>query len=210
MSASSPENGVLVVGICGGSCSGKSTLVQALCDRLVPRFARLCFDSYYRPLPHMSKAERDVQNFDHPDSLDHESFLAHLDALIAGQAIDEPIYDFASHDRLAQSRRVEPAPLLLVDGILLLSSPEVIVRLDRSIFVDADHDTRLARRLSRDVAERGRSAESVRAQFVATVAPMHARFVQPSAERADQVVAGDGDIKELSAKIAAEMQVLMP
>lgn len=157
----------------------------------------------------MSKAERDLQNFDHPDSLDQDLFLAHLDSLLAWQSVDEPIYDFASHTRLARCRRVEPAPLLLVDGILLLSSPAVVARLGLSIFVDTDHDTRLTRRLARDVAERGRSAESVRAQFAASVAPMHARFVQPSAERADQVVEGDGDINELSAKIAAQLMSLM-
>ncbi len=199
----------LVVGICGGSCSGKSVLVDALCERLEVPSARLCFDSYYRPLGHMSTAERDRQNFDHPDSLDHELFLADLDSLISRKTVQEPIYDFATHDRLAQSREVRPADLVLVDGILLFSWPQVLSRLDLSIFVDADEDTRLARRLARDVVERGRTESSVRDQFVETVVPMHARFVQPSSARADRLVRGDGDIEALSAMLATDLLRLL-
>jgi uridine kinase len=157
----------------------------------------------------MSTAERDRQNFDHPDSLDHELFLADLDSLISRKTVQEPIYDFATHDRLAQSREVRPADLVLVDGILLFSWPQVLSRLDLSIFVDADEDTRLARRLARDVVERGRTESSVRDQFVETVVPMHARFVQPSSARADRLVRGDGDIEALSAMLATDLLRLL-
>jgi uridine kinase len=157
----------------------------------------------------MNKAERDRQNFDHPDSLDHELFLADLDSLIAGNTVQEPIYDFANHERLAQSREVRPADLVLVDGILLFTWAQVLSRLDLSIFVDVDEDTRLARRLTRDVVERGRSESSVRDQFVETVVPMHACFVQPSAARADRQVAGDGDMEALSATLANELLRLL-
>jgi len=153
----------------------------------------------------MNKAERDRQNFDHPDSLDHELFLDDLDSLIARKTVKEPIYDFANHDRLAQSREVQPADLVLVDGILLFTWSQIVSRLDLSIFVDADEETRLTRRLARDVVERGRSASSVHEQFVATVAPMHALFVQPSSTVADRLVPGDGDIEALSATLADDL-----
>ena len=153
----------------------------------------------------MSRAERDLQNFDHPDSLDVDLFLADLDALVAGQGVSEPIYDFANHDRLPQRRAVAPAAIVLVDGILLLSLPEVLLRLDLSVFVDAEEDLRLDRRLARDVLERGRNEASVREQFRATVAPMHARFVQPSGSRADRVIDGNGDIEALAEALAAEL-----
>ena len=179
--------------------------MEALCERLEAPSARLCFDSYYRPLGHMNKAERDRQNFDHPDSLDHELFLDDLDSLIARKTVKEPIYDFANHDRLAQSREVQPADLVLVDGILLFTWSQIVSRLDLSIFVDADEETRLTRRLARDVVERGRSESSVREQFVATVAPMHALFVQPSSTVADRLLPGDGDIEALSAMLAADL-----
>jgi len=196
---------IRVVGICGGSCSGKSSLVTALLNELEGLPARLCFDSYYRPLTHLSKAERDLQNFDHPDSLDHELFLEHLDCLRRGIAVDEPIYDFANHDRLERTRRVEPAHLVVVDGILLLVWSEIRRRLDLSIFIDGDEETRLARRIERDVSERGRTETSVRRQFQATVGPMHERFVQPSAAHADRVFDGDGKLEAMARELAQEV-----
>ena len=199
----------LVVGICGGSCSGKSTLVAALCERMEVPVARLCFDSYYRPLDHMSKAERDLQNFDHPGSLDHELFLADLDSLIARKTVQEPIYDFANHARRAETTEVCPSDLVLVDGILLFTWPEIVSRLDFSVFVDADEEIRLRRRLARDVVERGRSEASVRNQFVETVAPMHELFVQPSSAQAELRVRGDDDIGALSARLAADLSRLL-
>jgi len=167
--------------------------------------ARLCFDSYYRPLRHLSKAERDLQNFDHPDSLDHELFIEHLDNLRRGIAVDEPIYDFANHDRLDRTRRVEPARIVLVDGILLLCWPEIRRRLDLSIFIDAAEATRLARRIERDVSDRGRTEQSVRWQFADTVGPMHERFVQPSAGHADRVFDGVGDLQAMASELAEQL-----
>jgi len=205
MSVREPTDGPLVVGICGGSCSGKSTLVRALEKRLLEPVSRLCFDSYYRPLRHMSKAERDRQNFDHPASLDDELFVDHLDALRGGRAVDEPVYDFANHDRLEQARRVEPSRLLLVDGILLMAWPEITERLDLSIFIDVPEHSRLARRIRRDVVERGRTEESVRRQFAETVAPMHNLYVQPAAAKTDRVVAAEDDVEAFAAGLAREL-----
>jgi len=206
MSAERQAAGSLVVGICGGSCSGKSSLAHAVLERLEHSAARLCFDSYYRPLRHMNKARRDRQNFDHPDSLDHELFIEQLDTLRGGRAVQEPVYDFANHDRLARSRRVEPAELVLVDGILLMAWPEIVRRLHLSIFVDAPEEMRLSRRILRDVSERGRDEGSVRRQFAETVAPMHARYVQPAAGVAGRVVAGDADLEQLADSLALELR----
>jgi len=205
MNGLEPTERSLLVGICGGSCSGKSTFVRALEKQLLVPVSRLSFDSYYRPLEHMNKAERDRQNFDHPASLDHELFVEHLDALRGGRAVDEPIYDFANHERLEQARRVQSRRLLLVDGILLMAWPEIAERLDLSIFIDAPAQVRLARRIRRDVSERGRTEESVRRQFVETVAPMHDLYVQPAAAKTGRVVAAEDDLEAFAASLAREL-----
>tara|TARA_Y100001968_G_scaffold100435_1_gene90364 strand:+ start:181 stop:759 length:579 start_codon:yes stop_codon:yes gene_type:complete len=180
-------------------------LVAALCERLEVAPARLCFDSYYRPLGHLQPAVREQENFDHPDSLDARLFAAHLDALIDGDSVAEPVYDFARHDRSEQSRKVTPAGVIVVDGILLFHWPELVSRLDWRVFVECDPATRLSRRLARDVMERGRSEASVRAQFEATVAPMHRRFVEPSAALAQRRVAGAADLDSLADELCAEL-----
>ena len=181
--------GVFVFGICGGSGAGKSTLTKRLVERLgATETSVLAFDAYYRDLSHLPFAERRRRNFDHPDSLDSALFLQHLDALKQGIDVDVPVYDFSTHTLSGRFDRVAAAPLLLVEGILLLAFEEVAARMDYSIFMDVPTDVRLRRRIQRDVAERGRPEDHVRRQFAATVAPMHDAYVQPSRHRADRIV----------------------
>ena len=183
---------VFVFGICGGSGSGKTTLTRRLLDRLDEGTASvLAFDAYYRDLAHLPFEERRRGNFDHPDSLDGDLFLEHLDALRHGIDVEVPVYDFSTHTLSGRFERVRAAPLLLVEGILLLAFEEAAGRLDYSIFMDVPEDVRLRRRIHRDVTERGRPEDHVRRQFEATVAPMHDAFVQPSRHRADRIVTPD-------------------
>jgi len=154
----------------------------------------LWFDEYYHDLVHLPPKQRAVVNFDHPDSLDEVLLIEHLDGLLAGRSVDVPVYDFATHTRTGRTRRVEPRPVVVIDGILVLAVPDLRRRLDLAVFVDAPAEVRLARRMDRDVRERGRTTASVRAQFEATVAPMHEAFVDPSAEHADLRLDGTGDL----------------
>ena len=180
---------VFVLGICGGSGAGKTTLTRGLVDRLGDiEVSVLAFDAYYRDLSHLPFAERRRSNYDHPDSLDSALFLEHLDALKQGINVDVPVYDFSTHTLSGRFERVEAAPLLLVEGILLLAFEEAAARLDYSIFLDVPEKVRLERRIRRDVEERGRPEDHVRRQFKATVAPMHDAYVQPSRHRADRIV----------------------
>ena len=168
----------------------------------------LAFDAYYRDLSHLPFDERRRGNFDHPDSLDRDLFLQHLDALRHGIDVDVPIYDFSTHTLTGRFQRVEAAPLLLVEGILLLAFEEVLERLDYSIFMDVPEEVRLQRRIHRDVTERGRPEDHVRRQFAATVAPMHDAYVQPSRHQADWIVASAGADEladELTAILAPAM-----
>ena len=200
---------VFVFGICGGSGAGKTTLTRRLVQRLGPGEVRvLAFDAYYRDLSHLPFAERRRRNFDHPDSLDSDLFLLHLNALKQGIDVDVPVYDFSTHSLSGRFERVEATPLLLVEGILLLAFEEVVSRLDYSIFMDVPEDVRLQRRIHRDMAERGRPEDHVRRQFAATVAPMHDAYVQPNRHRADRVVTGDASdefVDELMAMLAPGM-----
>ena len=183
-----------MLGLAGGSGAGKTTLVDGLTSRLGEDASVLWFDEYYHDLTHLPALQRAAVNFDHPSSLDELLLLEHLDGLLAGQPVEVPVYDFASHTRTGSTRRVEPRPVLVVDGILVLAVPELRRRLDLAVFVDASTEIRLARRMERDVRERGRTASSVRAQFAATVAPMHEVFVEPSAVHADLRLDGTGDL----------------
>jgi len=182
-----------VVGIAGGSGSGKSTVVRALTDGVAPAsVATLHHDAYYRSFDHLGESERADLNFDHPDALDTPLLVDHVEALVAGRAVEMPVYDFRTHTRTDATVRVEPARILIVDGILILAETELRRRMDIRIFVDTDDDVRLIRRLRRDLIERGRSAASVLDQWERTVRPMHLEFVEPSRRHADVIIPEGG------------------
>lgn len=183
-----------MIGVVGGSGAGKTTLVWSLADRLGAEVSVLWFDEYYHDLVHLTPDERALVNYDHPDSLDVDLLVSHLDGLLAGRPAEVPVYDFTTHTRTGTTRRVDPRPVIVVDGILVLAFPVIRERLDVSVFVEAPAEVRLARRLDRDVRERGRTPESVRTQFAATVAPMHDAFVSPCRDLADLTLDGQGDL----------------
>lgn len=177
-------------GISGGSGAGKTTLTRQLLARLGPdEVSVLAFDAYYRDQGHLSPADRALVNYDHPDSLDHERFARDVAALRVGKSIERPVYDFATHTRAADEMVVvESRPIVIVEGILLLSFSTVVESLDLAVFIDVPESVRLERRITRDIAERGRDADDVRRQFHATVAPMHDRFVEPYRHLAHRTV----------------------
>ncbi|MDE0066609.1 MAG: uridine kinase [Acidimicrobiaceae bacterium] len=199
----------IIVGICGGSGAGKTTLVGELTRCLGPdRVSSVAFDAYYRDLSHITMQERMQVNYDHPDSLDHELFVEHLRGLRDARTVEVPVYDFATHTRTGEAIVVEPKPVVILDGILLLNFSEISALLDLAVFIDAPEAVRLERRARRDVLERGRDADDVHRQFWETVAPMHDRFVQPSAKHADRVVALDEKPEAAASELAIEIEAL--
>jgi uridine kinase len=192
-----------VVGIVGGSGSGKSSLVRVLTSVLgAERVVTLCHDAYYQDRGQLPAAERAALNYDVPEALDTELFLAHLSALRAGLPVRPPRYCFSTHRRIGVEDAVEPRPLVLVEGILLLHDARVRALLDLSIFLDVPDGARLARRLARDVSERGRTRRSVLSQYEATVRGAHAAFVEPTKALADLVLLNVGRLDRL-AEVAA-------
>ncbi|HVX88720.1 MAG TPA: uridine kinase, partial [Gemmatimonadales bacterium] len=178
----------LFIGLVGGSGSGKTTVARAILDSLGEvEAAFIDQDAYYKDLAHLSLAERTQVNFDHPDALDNDLLVAHLSSLANGVAIEKPTYDFAAHTRAERTVRVEPSDVILVDGILLFVDPRVRRLLDIKVYVDVPDDVRFIRRLQRDTRERGRSVDSVIAQYLGTVRPMHLEFVEPSKRHADVI-----------------------
>nr|WP_235472381.1 uridine kinase [Ardenticatena maritima] len=183
----------VIVGVAGGSGSGKTTVSRAILERVGPeRIAYIQHDSYYRDMSHLPPHERARINYDHPDSLETGLLVAHLRMLQAGQPVEIPVYDFATHARLPETRRVEPRPVILVEGILVFAEPELRSLFDVKIFVDTDADIRFIRRLERDTRERGRSVQSVIEQYLTTVRPMHEEFVEPSKRYADVIIPRGG------------------
>ncbi len=176
------------IGIAGGSGSGKSTLVERLLDAAPGRVAHLPHDAYYRNRDEMPPAVAQARNWDHPDALDTDLYLHHIDLLKSGRPVACPVYDFAAHARRADARRIEPRPVLLLEGILLFHVPGLRERIDLKVYVETPADLRILRRMLRDVSERGRTAQSVGEQYESTVRPMHALFVEPSKAFADIVV----------------------
>ncbi|NPA89989.1 MAG: uridine kinase [Chloroflexi bacterium] len=183
----------VIVGVAGGSGSGKTTIANAIYQRLgADKVAYIPHDAYYYDLSHLPPEERARQNFDHPDSLETPLLVQHLKALRQGYAVNIPIYDFATHTRLLKTRRVEPRPIILVEGILVLAERALRDMMDIKIFVDTDADIRFIRRLQRDIQERGRTMESVINQYLGTVRPMHLEFVEPSKRYADIIIPEGG------------------
>jgi uridine kinase len=183
----------LLIGICGGTGSGKTTIAERIRQALPEEsVASLQQDHYYKDLPGLPFEERARQNFDHPDSMDTPLFVEHLRRLRDGLPIERPVYDFTQHRRLPQTVRLEPRAALLVEGILIFESAALRELLDIKIFVDTDADLRFIRRLSRDIHERGRTVESVIQQYMATVRPMHLEFVEPSKRYADVIIPEGG------------------
>jgi uridine kinase len=183
-----------LIGIAGGTGSGKTTVTNAIVNRVgEERITILSHDSYYRDFVDLPKDILDRQNFDHPDSLESELLVRHLKALKQGMVVETPIYDFKVHRRAAETRRVEPRKVILVDGILIYAEPELRKLFDVKIYVDTDADIRLIRRLKRDIAERGRTVDSVVKQYESTVRPMHLEFVEPSKRYADLIVPEGGE-----------------
>jgi uridine kinase len=183
----------LVIGVAGGSGSGKTTVMNAILDRVGPeRVAVLPHDVYYRDLSHLPLEERAQVNFDHPDAFDNALYRMHLDALIAGQPVQVPSYDYATYVRLPESVAVAPQPVVLLEGILIFVDVQLRARMGVKIFVDAESDLRIIRRIQRDTQSRGRSVESVIEQYLKTVRPMHLEFVEPSKRYADIIIPNGG------------------
>ena len=200
----------VVLGVAGGSGSGKSTVVREVSRSLGRDMVSvLRHDAYYRDLGHMSFEERCLVNFDHPDSLETELLTRQVADLLEGRSVDVPMYDFASHARMPETRRAEPHPLLILDGILILADAELRDLMDLKVFVDTEADVRLMRRMRRDMRERGRSAESVMEQFEATVRPMHQQFVEPSKRHADLLVPEGGYNRVAVDLVVTRLKVLM-
>lgn len=182
-----------ILGIAGGSGSGKSTISRAILEALpVGKGVLLEQDHYYRSQSHLPLSERERVNYDHPDALELDLLCGHLDALRSGACIVRPTYDFAVHDRAPQGLRIEPAPVILVEGILVLAEERLRARFDVKIFVDTDADIRLMRRIRRDLEQRGRTFAQVRKQYYESVRPMHLAFVEPSKRFADLIVPEGG------------------
>ena len=179
----------IVIGLAGGSGSGKTTIAEALVHA-IEGAAYFRHDDYYRHRPELTFEERTTVNYDHPDSLETSLLVSHLRSLRSGQPIERPVYDFTTHKRAAEKVVVAPAPVVLVEGILVLAEVELRALMDLKIYVDTDADLRLARRMERDIHERGRTAESVLTQYLTTVRPMHMEFVEPSKRHADMIIPG--------------------
>ncbi len=183
----------LVLGIAGGSGSGKSTIAKSILEALPEgRGVLLQQDHYYRSQAHLSAADRAMVNYDHPDALELDLLTQHLDALRTGETIMRPTYDFTTHDRVKDGARIAPAPVIVVEGILVLADDRLRSRFEVKLFVDTDPDIRVIRRIRRDMEHRGRTFAQVRKQYYETVRPMHQAFVEPSKRYADIIIPEGG------------------
>ena len=193
MSSSPIPASPLVIGIAGGSGSGKTTVANALLERVgEQRIAYLPHDAYYKDLSGLPPQQRAEVNFDHPNSLENDLLCRHIEQLRRGEAVDLPVYDFTNHSRTHETIRVDPRPVIIVEGILIFGEPSLRDRFDVKIYVDTDPDLRFIRRLERDLRERGRTTDSVIHQYLTTVRPMHLEFVEPSKRYADIIIPEGG------------------
>lgn len=184
---------VVVIGVAGGTGSGKSTLVKRLQEAFKnDDVATICHDFYYKAHPELTYEERTKLNYDHPDAFDTWLMVEHIKALKEGKAVECPTYSFVEHNRVEETQPVKPSKVIIVDGILIFENEELRNIMDIKVYVDTDADVRLARRILRDVRERGRSMESVISQYTTTVKPMHEQFVEPSKRYADVIIPEGG------------------
>jgi len=200
----------VVIGVAGGTGSGKTTVAQEILKRAgTKQISLIQHDAYYRDLSDLPLAQRAMQNFDHPDALDNKLLIAHLKQLKANQAVEIPVYNFTTHTRTKQTKRVEPYRVILLEGILIFADEALRRMMDVKIYVDTDADIRFIRRLQRDLAERGRTMDSVIHQYLATVRPMHEEFVEPSKRYAD-IIIPEGGFNEVAIElIAARIRALL-
>ena len=183
----------IIIGIAGGTGSGKTTLTRRLRDHFgANEVSVINHDSYYKRHDELPYSERCKLNYDHPDSFDTGLLVEHLHELLAGRCVEVPVYDYSVHNRSDRTVRVCPAPVIIVEGILIFASPELCDMMDLKVFVDTDADVRILRRIVRDVKDRGRTLDSVVNQYLTTVKPMHEQFVEPSKRKADLIVPEGG------------------
>jgi uridine kinase len=193
----------IVIAVAGGTGSGKTTVANEILRRVGERhIAYIPHDAYYRDLAHLPPPLRAQVNFDHPSSLETELLVEHLRGLRSGRSVKIPVYDFTTHSRSEATRLVEPAPIVLVEGILVLCEPALRELFDAKLYVDTDADVRFIRRLRRDIEERGRSVSSVCDQYMTTVRPMHLEFVEPSKRHAD-IIIPEGGFNEVAIEMVA-------
>jgi uridine kinase len=200
----------VIFGVAGGTGSGKTTIARRILQNIGQQhMAFLPHDAYYKHQSRLQLEERRRTNYDHPDSLETTLLIQHLQRLVKGEAIEMPVYDFTVHLRTAETRRVEPASIILVEGILIFAEPELRQMFDVKIYVDTDADIRFIRRLRRDVQERGRTFESVIEQYLRTVRPMHMEFVEPSKRYADVIIPEGGHNQVAIEMVAARIRGLL-
>jgi uridine kinase len=200
----------VVIGIAGGSGSGKSTVLKRIVESIgKDRITVLDHDAYYRDLSHLDFNERAQFNFDHPSALETDLMRRHLDELLSWKSIRKPVYDFKHHVRADESRHVEPRPVIIVEGILVLAEPILVERMDIKLFVDAADDVRLLRRIQRDLVERGRFIDTILEQYQRTVRPMHIEFVEPSKRLADVIIPRGGHNHVAIEMVLARIEVLL-
>ena len=199
-----------VLGVAGGTGSGKTTVARAIVEAVgADRITLIEQDSYYRDVDWRNEGELLHHNFDHPAALDNELLVSHLAALKAGHPVEVPIYDFVRHRRTARTKRVAPQPVIVLEGILIFVEPALRDLLDFKIYVDTDADLRLIRRLGRDMSERGRTVQDVLRQYLETVRPMHLEFVEPSKRYADIIIPEGGENRVALEMVVAHVQQLL-
>jgi uridine kinase len=200
----------LIIGLAGGTGSGKTTVTNVILERVgAHRIAYLPHDAYYRNFSDLPKAQSNLINWDHPDSLETVLMAEHVRQLKTGQSVERPVYDFSANARTAHTVRVEPQPIIIVEGILIFADPDLRRLFDVKIFVDTDADLRFIRRLQRDIEERGRTAESVINQYLDTVRPMHLEFVEPSKRYADIIIPEGGHNEVALGMVVARVSELL-
>lgn len=204
------SDSMVVFGVAGGTASGKTTVADTILETVgASQVAYLPHDAYYRNMSHLPLEERAQLNYDHPNSLETELLVVHVEQLLAGEAVDVPVYDFTEHRRTRQTIRVVPSPIILVEGILIFTDSRLRELMDIKIYVDTAPDVRFIRRMVRDLEERGRSLDSIIKQYLETVRPMHLEFVEPSKRYADIIIPRGGLNKVALDMVVARLMDLL-